>query len=185
MLREEPPAPSGRESSRDKWLLAERVSRSLLRGNHDTATSFVGFVAGVLRMATATGAGGCDRTHVPSEARYFLDVETRTLRSTAGLEIVLSEGTSRVLLALLEKLPGLGRIGRLSNEAVAALYTGARKQRSSSEAARIAYQFTRSLRRTLSQAGVVHRDAIVRRVRSSGIALGTRWAASPVRARRR
>jgi hypothetical protein len=83
-----------------------------------------------------------------------------------------------------QRIRGGGRrqpVGKLSDGAVASLYSGARREWTPEEAAKIAYQFTRSLRRSLSRADIRDRDAIVRRLRETGIAMGTRWGRPAVR----
>ena len=106
------------------------------------------------------------------------------LKGTDGRTIALDERVARVLLALAGEIhgaSGVGPLGKISDVGVASLYSGARREWEPVEAAKVAYQFTRVLRRSLSRAGVHDRDAIVRRLRGSGIAMGTRWARPAVR----
>jgi hypothetical protein len=178
----------------DAWCIGQRLARFLPKRNFAESNSFVSFVEEVLRRAasaldeaTSPQLVGGDRP--PARGRveepvFHLDAETGVLKGTDGREVALEERVVRVLIALAGEISGPGRrqpLGKLSDGAVASLYSGARREWTSEEAAKIAYQFTRSLRRSLSRADIRDRDAIVRRLRETGVAMGTRWGRPAVR----
>jgi hypothetical protein len=178
----------------DTWCIGQRLARFLPKRTFDESDSFVGFVEEVLRQAASAlddamgpqpGSGdrppACGRLEEPV---FHLDAETGVLKGTDGREVALEERVVRVLVALAGEISGPGRrqpLGKLSDGAVASLYSGARREWTPEEAAKIAYQFTRSLRRSLSRADIRDRDAIVRRLRETGVAMGTRWGRPAVR----
>ena len=176
------------------WCISQRLARCLLKRGFDESTSFVGFVERVLRQAACAldeqmdlelGAQRQSPVRVSLDKPvFYLDAENGALKGTDGRVVTLDERVVRVLLALAGEIPGQGRrqpLGKLSDGAVASLYSGTRREWAPEEAAKITYQFTRVLRRSLSRADVRDRDAIVKRLREKGVAMGTRWARPAVR----
>ncbi|WP_437278221.1 hypothetical protein WME90_44535 [Sorangium sp. So ce375] len=182
-------------TSYDAWCISRVIAGWLPKCRFDGSMPYVGFVEKTLhsavralneRQRVATRKN--PRQQLPRERSdnlaFYFDAARGVLKGTDGRMIALDERVARVLLALagdIRGASGVGPLGRISDVGVASLYSGTRREWEAVEAAKVAYQFTRVLRRSLSRAGVHDRDAIVRRLRGSGIAMGTRWARPAVR----